>query len=102
MTVYVDNARNRFGRMFMSHMIADTPDELHGMADKIGVARRWYQKNASWPHYDVCQEKRARALELGAVALTTRELVKVIQTKRTSLRIRAMFDAFVSSPAVPQ
>lgn len=72
MTVYVDAAQNAYGRMKMSHMIADTPEELHAMADKIGVARKWFQKMASFPHYDIAQSKRAIALQHGAVELVTR------------------------------
>ncbi len=54
MTVYVDNARLPFRRMIMCHMVADSVDELHEMADAIGVNRRWFQSEASYPHYDVC------------------------------------------------
>ncbi len=55
MTVYVDDMRAPYGRMVMCHMLADTDDELHAMADHIGVARRWHQK-AGTPHshYDIC------------------------------------------------
>ncbi len=68
--VYVDNMRAPYGRMIMSHMIADTPEELHAMADRIGVSRRWFQNKFGNPHYDVCQSKRALAIEYGAVPLT--------------------------------
>ena len=56
----------------MCHMIADTPDELHAMADKIGVARKWFQRMSSFPHYDIAQSKRALAVDNGAVELHTR------------------------------
>lgn len=69
MAVYVDDMRAQFGRMIMCHMLADTDAELHEMADKIGVARRWFQKD----HYDVCLEKRRLAVEFGAIEITWRE-----------------------------
>jgi Protein of unknown function (DUF4031) len=67
MAVYVDEARNPFGRMLMCHMLADTPAELHAMADRIGVKRKWFQRKASAPHYDICKSKRALAVAAGAV-----------------------------------
>lgn len=53
----------------MCHMIADGPDELHAMADRIGVARRWFQAppKASFWHYDIAKSKRAHAVQLGAI-----------------------------------
>lgn len=77
MSVYVDEPIHAFGRtMLMCHMIADTADELHAMADRIGVDRRWYQGpgKASHPHYDVAKRKRAFAVQCGAVEMTRREL----------------------------
>jgi hypothetical protein len=69
MTVYVDDMFRypigQFRKMKMSHMIADTEDELHRMAAAIGVARRWYQGD----HYDVAMSARARAVKLGAVEI---------------------------------
>ena len=82
MPVYVDKARHRYGRMIMCHMLADTPEELRAMADAIRVDRRHYQDKASSPHYDICKAKRARAVELGAIECTNRELVAVIRRLR--------------------
>ena len=82
MAVYVDNGRARFGRMIMSHMLADTDEELHKMAADIGVALRWFQYVDTTPHYDVCQSKRDLAISLGAKIISRRELVELIRRKR--------------------
>jgi hypothetical protein len=78
-TVYVDDMyrfpMGRFGRLKMSHMIADSDDELHAMADKIGVSRRWFQGHrTSGSHYDIAITKRELALQYGARAVTLRQL----------------------------
>lgn len=75
MTVYVDDMRAPFGRLIMCHMLADTDDELHAMADRIGVARRWWQSPAktSGSHYDIAMSKRALAVAAGAVEITLRQ-----------------------------
>lgn len=77
MTVYVDDMRAKYGRMIMCHMIADTDEELHDMADKIGVSRKWWQdpKEKWGSHYDIALSKKALAIENGAVQITWRELV---------------------------
>lgn len=69
MTIYVDDMRAPFGRLVMCHMIADREAELHAMADKIGVARKWYQGD----HYDIALTKRALAVAGGAVEITMRQ-----------------------------
>lgn len=84
MAVYVDNARIPYGRMKMSHLVADTPAELHEMADRIGVARRWFQRHASTPHYDVCLAKRELAIELGALPVNRRRMVEVMRRIRAA------------------
>lgn len=81
MTVYVDDmylyAMGQFGRMKMSHLMADTTEELLAMADKIGVARRWIQ-HAGTPgeHFDIAMSKRAEAIRHGAVPVTCEELAR--------------------------
>lgn len=82
MSVYVDDAKIPYGRMKMCHMLADTEDELHRMADRIGVKRRWFQQQASVPHYDVSLSKRRLAVEAGAVELGRRDVGKLVQRLR--------------------
>lgn len=79
MTVYVDDMRAPYGRLVMCHMIADTAAELHAMADRIGVARRWYQGD----HYDIALSKRALAVAAGAREITWRECgLMMVQRRR--------------------
>lgn len=77
MTVYVDGQRNNYGRMKMCHMVADTKEELLEMVDKIGVNRKWIQKeNTPYEHFDISLGKRKLAIENGAVAVSSKELIK--------------------------
>lgn len=82
MTVYVDNMHattmGQFGRMKMSHMIADTDAELHAMADRIGVARKWFQGD----HYDIAMSKRALAIDAGARPVEMRLLAMMAMNRR--------------------
>ena len=84
MTVYVDAAAYPYKRMMMCHMLADTPAELHAMADRICVARHWYQHQASTPHYDVCKSKRALAISFGAIEVDRAGMTQAIRKIRAS------------------
>jgi len=54
------------------HMVSDVDfAELHAFAARLGIARRRFQGD----HYDLHPGLRARAVELGAVAVGTGELV---------------------------
>lgn len=74
MTVYVDAPRYQLDRMVMCHMAADTLSELHAMAEALGV-RRHFQNKPGAPHYDICKSNRVKAVRLGAVEVTRRELL---------------------------
>jgi hypothetical protein len=58
-------------------MVADSLEELHSMADKIGVNRKWFQNKPTHPHYDICKSKRMLAIKFGAIEVTSRELVNI-------------------------
>lgn len=95
MTVYVDNMRAAFGRMVMCHMLADTDDELHAMAARVGVARRWWQspEKTSGSHYDIALSKRAMAVRLGAVEITLRQAAAMNLRRRITGSLGSPNDA---------
>lgn len=76
--VYIDDMNAPYGRMIMCHMIADTKEELLEMADKIGVNKKWIQKEGTrWEHFDICLQKKKKAIELGAKEVTQMELGRI-------------------------
>lgn len=75
MSVYIGPAVWPYGRMIMSHMVADSLEELHEVADKIGMKRSWFQ-DKNYQHYDVSKGKRALAINCGAIEVTDRYIVK--------------------------
>lgn len=79
MTVFVDDMRAPYGRLIMCHMISDTEEELHAMADRIGVARKWYQ---------IALSKRALAVAAGAREVTQRELGAMAYLKRAGVECK--------------
>lgn len=83
MTVYVDDMKAAYGRMVMCHMIADTDAELHEMADRIGVARKWHQAPPHHhSHYDIAQSKRSLAIAAGAVEITRKECASMVRHRQ--------------------
>jgi hypothetical protein len=84
-SVYVDSEQNRFRHMVMCHMVADTLDELHEMAQRLGLRREWFQTSRSgMPHYDICQTKRVQAVRFGAVEINRRQLVELVRKQRAA------------------
>jgi hypothetical protein len=62
------------------HMVSDTSAaELHAFAQLIGLKRSWFQSRsdgkASADHYDLTPSRRSKAVKLGAVEVSGRELV---------------------------
>lgn len=75
--VWVDPLRDHGWRLGpSSHLMADTPEELHAFAERVGLRRRWFQAHPRLWHYDLTATRRERAVALGAVQLGTREAVR--------------------------
>lgn len=83
MSVYVDKAKNPYGRMLMSHLIADSLEELHEAANKIGVKKKWFQ-DKDMPHYDICQTKKELLMDIYGkdIEIDNRKLVELIRKNR--------------------
>jgi hypothetical protein len=76
MAVYVDDARiRRHGRSW-SHLVAETPEELHRAAARLGLRREWAHAGRTL-HYDLPEALRELAIALGvAEPITWRELAR--------------------------
>jgi Protein of unknown function (DUF4031) len=90
-TCYVDTVRSypgaglRYTRF--CHLLADTPDELHAMADALGIPRRFYQDHPWRWHHDLPEHLRERAVELGAQELTLREVGALLARRKADAGI---------------
>jgi hypothetical protein len=81
MTVYVDDAVHPWRGQRWAHLMADTLEELHAMAARLGIPRRAFQNKTSGAHYDVATETRELAITYGALPIsrhTDRALVKAV------------------------
>ncbi|MGH3994828.1 MAG: DUF4031 domain-containing protein, partial [Pseudonocardiaceae bacterium] len=77
MPVYVDDARIPFRGRSWSHMVADTAEELHRAAEALGLSRERVQDRGRTLHYDLPEDWRRRAIELGVAEPISRpELVR--------------------------
>lgn len=94
MSVYVDallitggdDASACFRHKPSCHMYADTIEELHRMAARIGCRREWFQPHRIVSHYDLTAAMRRHAIKAGAVEHTRKEAIaKWEQLKRPAL-----------------
>ncbi len=76
MTVYIDPPTwPGHGRLW-SHLISDSSyEELHAFADSLGLPRRAFERD----HYDVIEERFDSAVRAGALVVSSREIVALLQ-----------------------
>ena len=64
------------GRLW-SHLVSDDSlDELHTFAAAVGIPSRGFERD----HYDVPEEMYGRVVAAGAVPVSSREVVRRLQT----------------------
>jgi hypothetical protein len=89
MACYVDAARDypdaglRFTRF--CHLLADTPEELHQMADRLGVPRRLFQQHAWRWHYDLPAHLREQAVACGAIEVDMHQVGALLRRRRAAV-----------------
>ena len=75
--------------------MADSDEELHAFAARLGMRRAWFQHKPSRPHqahYDVPERTRSQALHLGAVPVTWRQVGRMMRDRRTGRPVREPAD----------
>ena len=80
--IYIGKNEYKYGRMLMSHMIADTLNELHTMAAVLNIPRKYFQNKKGKPHYDICKSKKKEALSWGFDCIkevSDREIIKILK-----------------------
>lgn len=65
MPVYVDDARMPWRGRRWSHLVSETPEELHRAAAALGLPRAAAQDRGRTLHYDLPDELRDRAIAHG-------------------------------------
>jgi hypothetical protein len=97
MAVYVDDLKDGhvvrvlypsaprcFKRDGCCHMWADTPDELHAFARRLGLKRAWFQDHRLLPHYDLTGPRLIAALKLGAQAVDPKAFIRSVRARMSA------------------
>ena len=86
MAIYVDECRWPWQGRRWCHLISDVSlDELHDFAEFLGMPRRAFQGD----HYDLHEDLRIEAVIIGAVEITSRDLVVRLRSAGLRLTPRA-------------
>ena len=86
MSCYVDAVRAypKAGLPFQEfcHLLADSRDELHAMAERLGVPRRLFQEHPWRWHYDLPAHVREHAVRLGTIEVDLHTVGELLRRRR--------------------
>lgn len=88
MSVYVDKMmvclRNKNWPYSQAcHLVADSVQELHIFAWKIGLHKSWFRDKPELPHYDLTYGMRNRAVFFGAIEVDSKKIVEMMKKNRS-------------------
>lgn len=71
MSVYIDS---------IGHIAADSLDELHAFARRLGLKPEWFQNKGALSHYDATTAwRRQRAVAMGAKQVQRKEMPAIVR-----------------------
>jgi hypothetical protein len=68
------------------HLLADSRDEIHAMADLLDVPRRFFQDHPWRWHYDLPSHLREEAVRFGAEQLTMHQVGALLRARRLAFK----------------
>ncbi len=89
MPVYVGSERIKQKDYLLSFMVADTIEELHEMAEKVGASSVWFQQSGlGIPHYKLAQTLCKHAISCGATRVDSAGMAEVVERFKIKYHIR--------------
>jgi len=98
LSVYVDEPFVESRGKRWAHLTADSADELHAFAKRLGLLRQSFQATPDKPwkdHYDVTESTRELAVRMGAIPESAKS--GVARRRKARREARERFDAPRSS-----
>jgi hypothetical protein len=83
--VYIDDSRIAWRGREWSHLTADSTEELHAFAARLGLAQARLHRTPGRPwkdHYDLPEAARREAIRRGARPITRRQAAEMLRAKR--------------------
>ncbi|WP_267122665.1 DUF4031 domain-containing protein [Xanthomonas sacchari] len=93
MTVWVEDAQWPRGKFICGHLLADSLEELHALADVLQIKRQYFIEYAVVPHYSIPEHKLELAIAAGAV--------KLDREQRQAILLKARSGCATEQPRVP-